>query len=1061
MSFQRRLKTTIDDWGRDGVLLLICFIVFVILAKLTIDDRYLFGDGSSIGNQNQKIIASIEMSQNTVMVKPNDLPVWSSVDSSDSRGTLELGTQDQVFTDKNSRAELKFKKGGSIFLEENSLVVIDDSSGESDLKLEKGFVTGSSDSAKPLKITAGKIKVELSDSAKVRVSVGENNTTQIQAISGKAQFVSEGKVITIEENQVAAVSAQGAVGEIKKLKIKLLDPKDSEEIAFINRFSGKFKWSKEEDVKSVILSIAKDQSFKSVVYTTETKGTEVEVSGLAGGAYFWRVVPAADAKKEKDLYAVQYLKVVEIFPPVLLKPANHEPIELVEPSLAESKERATEFAITLHWQIKGESRTFEVTLAKDDAFKQPVLSKQVEGLNTMITLQDEGRYFWRVRQARSDASESPWSSTWEFDLRLLKLPNAPRINSPGINDVIAVSEKNKEIQFKLEPISEAKLYQVEVSSDKVFKSDGVTKLESIKSQIGWMPLSAGDYYARARLTDRHDRATAYSEVVEFKVKPAPPELEQAGKILVNLLKDKQVRLSWRPSYLANAYTVEIAKNTEFADKVYTETMESSQVLWAPPVEGKYFWRVRALSANQVESDFSVVRSFEAKAPAPPLVPKVPKKMKLWIESQSDVDVGGFDESTRKVANNQSWRAKFGWDKVPGAVQYHLEISKTEDFKAKLFNVLLKDPEFSWNGVQPGVYYFRVASVDEYGQISGFSDPGVIEVNFPAPIIERKLNFETLETFQAEVLLSWTLQPDTGAVDLEIARDATFDQVVQSEQVADKSLSIKLNSGEYFWHVRRIHAADNKGPWSEVGQITVSLKPKASADQALKYSARDYFDFPNYVYLGASFSQARDSIDSQSFSGTLTGGRTNAYYIEYLRVLSDRWILNVGFSSQNFVALTPDLTDTTQTISQSVQLYQEWVNARYFRMLSKGYWLYGKLGLGATDLLSFNVVGNTLTPAVSQAKNLNAGIGISRKIDEKLMFEGSLTEQLAVLNASGQQWTNLKAELSAFYRIFDPNYYLMTSYEFHSYSHSHDDSSGGIVKIQGTKHYIQIGIGKGF
>jgi hypothetical protein len=848
VNFRQRLNAVLKDWGRDGLLLLVFFIIFLVLAKLTFDDRFSSNDSGLAQNTQQRSVASIESSQNTVMVKSSDLPVWRAVDTT----SAELSNQDQIFTDRNSRAELKFKNGGSVFLEQNSLVVIDDSGGDTDLKLEKGFITGSGDSAKPLKITAGKVKLELNNSAKVKVSVGEDNTTNIQSISGTAQFVSNGKIITVEENQVAAITQEGVLGEVTKLRVKQLAPEDGEEIYFVKSFSKIFKWSKDDDVKSVTLSIAKDQSFKQIVHTFETDKTELLVNNLQSGLYFWKVVPTSDSKENKKLYSGQSLRLTEIASPTLLKPANRESVEFTEPSATEAKEN-TGFSVTLHWQSQSQDKHFEVALAKDSAFQQVILSKMTEQSHTDVEIQEEGRIFWRVRQERVGDIEAPWSDVWEFNVHVVKLLSTPIAVSPLANEVATFRENTREIYFKVESMAGVRAYQVEVSTGKTFSPNDTVSLESKNNQISWTPERVGEFFWRARVVDFRDRATAFSEPIAFKVAPTPPELKQPGsKTSINLLKEKQVRLSWGKSNFAESYSVDIATDQEFKEKAFSDSVESTDLIWTPPTEGKYFWRVRSVFNHKVESDFSSVREFEAMTPPLPEPPAIPSTIEMLIESTDELDVGGFDETTKTVVGRGPRRARLHWDKAPGAIQYQLEISRSKDFKVKIYNVLLKDSEFTWDGVQPGVYFYRVASIDEYGRISVFSEPGVVEANFSAPSIQPNQNFELTNGETADITLSWKARPKSDLTEIEIAKDSAFEQIVSSQQTAEKTITTKLGLGQYFWRVRRLHPADHKGRWSQVGQLGVfsSGVRRASEQQGVasnrKYNSSE-IDFNGFLW----------------------------------------------------------------------------------------------------------------------------------------------------------------------------------------------------------------------
>ncbi|HTE15080.1 MAG TPA: FecR domain-containing protein [Burkholderiales bacterium] len=156
-----------------------------------------------------------------------------------------------------------------------------------------------------------------------------------------------------------------------------------------------FKWAQNTEAAVYHLQIAKDATFKSLVFENKAIiGAQSEAVKLAAGDYFWRV---ASLRKDGDRGPYGDAASFALLPP----PAQPEP-----PLIGDS-------SIQFRWG--GEpGQTFEFQLASDIKFAKSILSRTLDKPIFEVPRPAPGTYFIRIRATDPDGFVGPYSAAQTF-----------------------------------------------------------------------------------------------------------------------------------------------------------------------------------------------------------------------------------------------------------------------------------------------------------------------------------------------------------------------------------------------------------------------------------------------------------------------------------------------------------------------------------------------------------------------------------------------------------------------------------------------------------------------
>jgi hypothetical protein len=250
-------------------------------------------------------------------------------------------------------------------------------------------------------------------------------------------------------------------------------------------------------------------------------------------------------------------------------------------------------------------------------------------------------------------------------------------------------------------------YQVQVDNEPAFTSPAIDRTTVNTTYVGSTPLAASDYYWQVRAIDADGLSSDWAAGSSFTVAPVTPpaNLSPDGATLAQ--PDQPVRLRWDVVPGATSYTVEVGTDSGFVGAKTYASQVNTLVVPDPPVATGYFWHVKAALAPGIESPYSATATYTAGS-----IP-VPGGLRT---------VASDGATTTDPTDVQD--VVLGWDPVPGARSYNLQVSKDDTFTgASLIDNrtgLLSTQYSPTTTYDNSQYFWRVSATDVGGNVTAWS-----------------------------------------------------------------------------------------------------------------------------------------------------------------------------------------------------------------------------------------------------------------------------------------------------------------------------------------------------
>jgi hypothetical protein len=169
-----------------------------------------------------------------------------------------------------------------------------------------------------------------------------------------------------------------------------------------------------------------------------------------------------------------------------------------------------------------------------------------------------------------------------------------------------------------------------------------------------------------------------------------------------------VTLAWLPveDNSGAIYEVQVSNSDAFIAPIAETTALTSKTI-SDLVDNTYRWRVRAVDLAGNQGQWSQVRSFTINTTVPAMI----------------------TPHNAVLGDNEF---KISWRGVLGVTTYRLQLSTLSDFSVILIEEDVAENSFSTDSLQPGVYYWRVATRGADGKYGAFSPTRSLTVVPSAP-----------------------------------------------------------------------------------------------------------------------------------------------------------------------------------------------------------------------------------------------------------------------------------------------------------------------------------------
>jgi hypothetical protein len=278
-------------------------------------------------------------------------------------------------------------------------------------------------------------------------------------------------------------------------------------------------------------------------------------------------------------------------------------------------------------------------------------------------------------------------------------------------------------------------------------------------------------------------------------------------------------LTWQPTAKAIGYRVQLSATPTFDAPLLDRDSVSStlQNFTGLAAGATYYWRVRGENPYG-DGDWSEV-------------------WKFTTAGTTSGTSAPFLLSPVDGATGVAQQGRLTWNRVPGAMNYFVQISRKADFSTRVFEQEgVVDTTVGFSGLDTNTtYYWRVlasgpAGTSAWSQIWRFTTPGA-KPSLVAPILISPPDGATKQALTG--LLTWNQVAGATAYHVQVATANDFAAaLVDRSDVSGGQLGLSnLASGTtYYWRVSALDAASGTGPWSPVWNFTTA-SPTAGVTRA--------------------------------------------------------------------------------------------------------------------------------------------------------------------------------------------------------------------------------------
>jgi hypothetical protein len=259
-----------------------------------------------------------------------------------------------------------------------------------------------------------------------------------------------------------------------------------------------------------------------------------------------------------------------------------------------------------------------------------------------------------------------------------------------------------------------------------------------------------------------------------------------------------LRLQWAALTGATRYRAQVFADKSFERLLLDGVFSSPGAKWADLPDGRYVLRVRGIDQGGLEG-LNADQEFILKArPEPPFI-------------SSPVDGG-------KAYGPE---VKLLWSTSLAAQAYHVQFSTKSDFSDRMSDVTdLKTNEHSIP-LEPGKYYWRVASIASGQDHGPFSDTqGYTQRKIPdSPKSEEPAMDEKTIAFR------WRAGDEGSQYQLQLAKESSFTKPTLDKTLTENQIRIDRPApGTYFMRVKTIDLDGFAGPFGTPQRIEVPEPP---------------------------------------------------------------------------------------------------------------------------------------------------------------------------------------------------------------------------------------------
>ena len=409
--------------------------------------------------------------------------------------------------------------------------------------------------------------------------------------------------------------------------------------------------------------------------------------------------------------------------------------------------------------------------------------------NANISGLSNGNYYWRMRSQDNSGNYSDWAAGSSFTVDITA-PTVPATLTRTVNG----SSVALDWADAADATSGVKQYDVQVDNNSNFSTPEYSA-SPVASNATASNLADGTYYWRVRTQDNSGNYSTWSSGSNFIVDTTAPTVPSTLSRTVN---GSSVALDWADATDATSgvkqYEFQVDNNSNFSSNEKSGNTATSNTNATGLTDGSYYWRVRTVDNSGNYSNWTTGSSFTVDITAP----TAPSTL------------------TRNVTGNS---IALDWadatDATSGVKQYELQVDNNSDFLSNEKSGTAVVSNASVSSITDGNYYWRVRTVDNFGNYSGWSQGSSFTVDISAPSVPASL---TPIVTGNNVALDWADSTDAPSgikqYQVQLDKHADFSSPEYSATpVTSNANATGLTDGNYYWRVNTQDNAGNTSTWS--------------------------------------------------------------------------------------------------------------------------------------------------------------------------------------------------------------------------------------------------------
>ncbi len=482
--------------------------------------------------------------------------------------------------------------------------------------------------------------------------------------------------------------------------------------------------------------------------------------------------------------------------------------------------------LVLTWRSSYNFSEYNIEIAEDGAFQKIVIKDKVpRPLYRPPTLPTNQRLFWRVSASLKANQPLAKSPTNAFTIAE---DNPPQFIFPRNNMRFTFEEQPGEDGRRLQvamrwyPKSVSIKWEVQLATSPDFAKD-LKIFESRDPSLNLGLLSEGEYHSRIRAKDWSD--AQWSDTASFYILRRPPASMKPPQLLsvddTFLLSTKTVgvtaqelalasqsktgeyveaipELAWNTIPGATSYDLEISSNSDFSRIIHRAEVPSTRYGWESVRLGRYYWRIRSINSGSRRGTFSESQ-----------------KLVVTLAPPRNLTNEKVIEEITAVMQMESAPPPFliRWSPTLFTVRYEMEFDKGAKMEKPL-RLYTQNPFKKVQAAQPGVYYWRVRSIDAGNRPLTEWTP-VFKYDYERKLINpdntkelRALNpvNETIMLIgdgELKINFRWATPLKSGKYRFQMSSGKNFAKP-KYDFLTDKDFFLlreKLNDGWFYWRLR--------------------------------------------------------------------------------------------------------------------------------------------------------------------------------------------------------------------------------------------------------------------